>query len=263
MLFRVTLSWLVLICLFSNTACNRKSGGSRRAGEGVRLDQEVTNEPKPKDAIFIDFQNNWRKFISPSAELALPVIPTKKEGPPPSPALQPVITSQCVFSEDAGGYVPLVTIIWVETSAPQPGPGIALAAQVQQPAQAQSQPTPDPSKIRFDLALHFQGFEKNQFTSTLAADKEKRFNLPSNSAFVTNSDSVLLTGPTLFPKVIDFRAEMVRDRDNNRDVPRSTLVLRDLSQALAYTLRVSTLGQNQWNETKQVVFTTPNCPQDF
>ena|SRR5262245_12383369 len=263
MLFRVTLSWLVLICLFSNTACNRKSGGSRRAGEGVRLDQEVTNEPKPKDAIFIDFQNNWRKFISPSAELALPVIPPKKEGPPPSPALQPVITSQCVFSEDAGGYVPLVTIIWVETSAPQPGPGIALAAQVQQPAQAQSQPTPDPSKIRFDLALHFQGFEKNQFTSTLAADKEKRFNLPSNSAFVTNSDSVLLTGPTLFPKVIDFRAEMVRDRDNNRDVPRSTLVLRDLSQALAYTLRVSTLGQNQWNETKQVVFTTPNCPQDF
>jgi len=265
MLFRVILSWLILTCLIPTTACKRR--GPQRTGEGVSLDQNVTHDKKPKDPIFIDFQNNWRKFISPTAELALPVIPIKKEEQPRE-VPQPVINSQCVFSADAGGFVPQVTLLWTETPAPSPSPGpvIELARQVKQPqpeqAQQLQQPA-DPSKLRFDLAVHFQGFEKNQFTSTLASDKEKRFNLPSNSNFIANSDALLLSGPSLFPKVMDFRTEMVRDRDANRDIPKSTLVLRDLNGGLAYKLRMSTLGQNQWNEIKQVVFTTPICPQDF
>ena len=263
MLFRVVLILLILVCVISNTACNR--GGQRKEGDKVSLDQDVTSDKKPKDPIFIDFQNNWKKFVSPSAELALPVISLKKEEQQ-QPVWQPVITSQCVFSQDAGGFVPQVTLIWVETPAPQPVPGIALARQVQRPLPSpsqQPQQTLDLSKTRFDLAVHFDGFDKNQFTSALAADKDKRFNLPSNSAFISNSDALLLTGPSLFPKVMDFKAEMVRDRDSNREIPRNTLVVRDLSQGLAYTLRLSILGQNQWNEAKRVVFTTPNCPQDF
>jgi hypothetical protein len=263
MLFRVILSSLALLCLISNTACKRGGPPGTETRDGVSLNQNVTEE-KPKDPIFVDFQNNWRKLISPRAELALPVIPLKKEEQQRA-VWQPVITSECVFSQDAGGYVPQVTLTWIETQAPQPGPGITLASQVQQPSPSQTQPqqTLDPSKIRFDLALHFQAFERNQFTSAVASDKEKRFNLPSNSNFVTDSSALLLTGPSLFPKVLDFRAEIVRDRDSNRDVPRNTLVVGDLGQGLAYTLRMSSLGQNQWNETKQVVFTTPNCPQDF
>jgi hypothetical protein len=263
MLFRVVLISLVLVCLISNTACNR--GGQRKEGDNVSLDQDVTSDKKPKDPIFIDFQNNWKKFVSPSTQLALPVISPKKEEQP-QVVWQPIITSDCVFSQDAGGFVPQVTIIWVETV--QAPPNIALARQVQQPLPSplpsqQPQQTLDLSKTRFDLAVHFDGFDKNQFTSALAADKDKRFNLPSNSAFISNSDALLLTGPSLFPRVMDFKAEMVRDRDSNREVPRNTLVVRDLSQGLAYTLRLSTLGQNQWNEAKRVVFTTPNCPQDF
>lgn len=268
MLFRATLSWLLLICLISNTACNRKSR-SQRTGEGVSLDQDVTREPKPKDAIFIDFQSNWRKFISPSAELALPVVPIK-EGQPKE-VWQPLVLSRCVFSADAGGYVPQMTIIWNEgvTTPPPSTPGIALAAEVQTPPQAPPKapaspvPTIEPGKIRFDLALHFQGFEKNQFTSAIATDTDKRFNLPSNSNLVANPDALLLTGPSLFPKVLDFHTQMVVDRDNNRDIPQSTLVLRDFSPGLSYTLRMSSLGQNQWNESKQVVFSTPVCPKDF
>jgi hypothetical protein len=224
------------------------------------LDQDVTKEPKPKDAIFIDFQNNWRKFISQTPELALPVIPIK-EGEQ-KVAWEPLILSRCVFSADAGGFVPQMTLVWNETPAAPPStPGIAQVKQVEQ--QASAPPTIEPGKTRFDLAVHFQGFEKNQFTSAIASDKDKRFNLPSNSNLVANPDALLLTGPSLFPKVLDFHTEMVTDRDNNREIPKNTLVLRDFSPGLTYTLRMSTLGQNQWLENKQVVFSTPVCPKDF
>src|SRR6266540_7103346 len=120
MLFRVIVSSLVLVSIIPNTACKRGGSQTTNTRDGVSLDQNVTDEKKPKDPIFIDFQNNWRKFISPRAELALPVIPLKKEEQP-RVVFEPVITSECVFSQDAGGYVPQVTLMWVETPAPQPG----------------------------------------------------------------------------------------------------------------------------------------------
>lgn len=264
MLFRVILSSLVLVCLISSSACKR-GGPQRTEGGGISLDQNVTEPKKPQDPIFIDFQKNWRQFISPRPELALPVIAIPKEQQPRSEALQPEVSGKCVFSADAGGFVPQVIVMWNEAPVQVPSPVIGF---VLRPVKLQTpQPTPpqaaDLSRLRFDLAVHFQGFEKNEFTSTVAIDKEKRFNLPSNSNFISNSDALLLTGPSLFPKVIDFKTETVRERDTNREIPQSTLVMRDLGQGVAYRLRVSTLGQNQWNETRQFVFTTPICPKDF
>jgi len=255
MLFRTTLLCLLLVCVVSSASCSRKSRAQRENEEAIKLDQNVTSLTKPKDVIFIDFEKNWRKFIAVSPEFTLPVISLKE--PKQKEAWQPLILAECTFSADAGGYVPQVTLVWNEP-VPQVTPEIPGARKGQQRPEQQ-----DTSKVRFDLAVHYQGFEKNQYSTALSTEKQNRFNLPSNSELVSHPEAILLTGPSLFPKLMDFRSENLRERDTNREVVKKTLVLRDLSPGLTYTIRVCVRGENQWSEEKQFVFLTPVCFKEF
>jgi hypothetical protein len=251
MLARLISSCLIFIFLISISACNSCRNRSRRSEKEntVDLAQDVTSDRKPKDPIFIDFEKNWRKFISPLPELALPVEPRKEGGP--KEAQEPIIQSECVFSPDAGAAVPQVTLSWNESAGQAPPPSVS------QTAAAPSE------RLRFDLTVHYKGFERNFFTSTLPTEKDKRFNLPSNSALVSQPEAVMLSGPGLFPKLMDYRTETIQDRDTRREIKKHTVVLRDLSPGLSYTIRLSTLGDNRWNEQREFVFLTPVCPKNF
>jgi hypothetical protein len=238
---------LILLCICTVSSCGRNKNTAHTNKGDIGLDQDVTNNTKPQDVIFVDFQKNWKKFISSSPELTLPVVAMKQ---PAQAAWQPLVSEDCVFSADAGGNVPQVTLTWNEA---------APSAQ-QQLAPSQTGQT---SPRRFDLALHYQGFERNYFTTAISTEKLKRFNLPSNSALIANPDALLLTGPGLFPKLVDFHTQMLKAPDTNVEIPHQTLVLRDLAPGLAYRLREATLANNQWNVDKQVVFSTPICPNNF
>ena len=232
---------LILTCTFLATSCNKNV--SRNKGD-IGLDQDVTNTTKPQDIIFVDFQKNWKKFISSSREFTLPVIPIKQTE---QEAWQPIVQQECVFSPDAGGNVPQVTITWSD-----PSPSLRVA-------EARQQAT----AVRFDISLHYQGFERNFYTTALSTAKLQRFNLPSNSALIANPDAVMLTGPGLFPKLIDYHTVLVKATDSDLQIPRQTLILRDLAPGLAYKLRKATLGAEQWNGDRQFTFSTPVCPKDF
>jgi hypothetical protein len=67
----------------------------------------------------------------------------------------------------------------------------------------------------------------------------------------------------LFPKLMDYRTETIQDRDTRREIKKHTVVLRDLSPGLSYTIRLSALGDNRWNEQREFVFLTPVCPKNF
>lgn len=252
MFFRLISSCFILVCIASFLSCGRQNASLPRAEkDGIQLGQDVTNSLKPQDAIFVDFEHNWRKFVSASPELALTVVPIKE--PAKRKTWQPIVQADCVFSPDAGGNVPQVTLTWNESPGPGPTPQI----------RSQQQAKPESSAVRFDLALHYQGFERNYYSTALSTEKLQRFNLPSNSALISNPDALLLTGPSLFPKLMDFRTEMVTEPNSNLQILRQTLVLRDLAHGLTYTLRMSTLGNKQWNENKEFAFSTPVCPQQF
>jgi hypothetical protein len=242
---------IVVIALISIAACRRNKTSQRTDGNETKQDQDVTINPKPQDAIFIDFQKNWRQFISQSPEFTLPVVakpPEQKE------VWEPLVLAECVFSPDAGTQVPQVTLVWNEPVQVQITAGAKQAA----PAR-----TEELAKTRFDLSTNYQGFEKNEYSTTLATDKLKRFNLPSNSELVSHPEAVVQAGPTLFPKLMDFRTESIRERDTNRELVKKTLVLRDLSPGLTYTIRVCVLGDNRWSEEREVVFLTPVCFKGF
>jgi hypothetical protein len=253
---RLIPSCLILICLISISACNSCRNKVQPPDNTVNLGQDVTNDQKPKDPIFIDFEKNWRKFISPLTELALPVV-ARKEGEPKEVG-EPIIQSECVFSADAGGMVPQVTLTWNETSGSASEPAASRARQ-----KRPQEPPAASSNVRFDLTVHFKGFERNFYTSSLPTEKNKRFNLPSNSALVGQPEAVMISGPALFPKLMDYRTEILQDRETRREVKKQTVVLRDLSPGLSYTIRLSTLGENRWNEQRVVVFLTPVCPKSF
>ncbi|HKE57730.1 MAG TPA: hypothetical protein VKB46_13545 [Pyrinomonadaceae bacterium] len=248
---------IVIISLSSIAACRRNKTSQRTNGNETKHDQDVTINAKPQDAIFIDFQQNWRQLISQSPEFTLPVVakpPEQKE------VWEPLVLAECVFSPDAGTQVPQVTLVWNEPAQVQV-PTVPAAAK--QAASAQTTQTADLARTRFDLSTNYQGFAKNEYSSTLATDKLKRFNLPSNSALVSQPEAVVQAGPSLFPKLMDFRTESIRDRDTNRDLVKKTLVLRDLTPGLTYTIRVLVRGDNQWSEEKEVVFLTPVCFKTF
>lgn len=253
MRFRLFLSCLIFLCISSALSCNRKDASlGRNKKDGISLGQDVTNTLKPQDVIFVDFERNWKKFISSSPQFTLPVV--AKEPSKRAP-WQPIVQEDCVFSPDAGGNVPQVTLTWNDSAAPNPVPTPQL--------QSQQQRKNETSAVRFDLALHYQGFERNYYTTVLSTDKLQRFNLPSNSALISNPDALLLTGPGLFPKLIDFHTEMVQQNGTNVEVPRQTLVVRDFAPGLAYTLREAILGNNQWTEDRKFAFSTPVCPREF
>jgi hypothetical protein len=265
MRFRLISSLLILSSLTVILACGRLTRRGERANTNtsnvINLSQEVTNEPKSKDPIFADFKKNWRQFINQSPELALPVIPVNVEQ---RTSWEPVVLSDCIYSNDAGGYVPQVTLVWTEASGQTPVSGVERPpTQQSQTGQVVQESKREPPRIRFDLAVHYQGFERNFYSSALPTDIQKRFTLPSNSALVGQEETLLLTGPSLFPKLVDYRLEMVREPNTNREVPKQTLVISDLSQGLSYNIRVSNLTEQRWTGNKEFVFLTPVCPRKF
>jgi hypothetical protein len=235
-------------CLVIISACGQR-GSTAGDPDAIDLNQTVTAEHKPQDPIFIDFGNNWRQFISSTPELALPVIPSTA---PSDEAWEPIVVAECVFSPDAGGLVPQVTLTWNETIVRAPDAPV----EVQPPDSA-------PATVRVDLAVHFNGFGRNYYSSVLSTAPLERFKLPSTSALIEDSEAIMLTGPALFPKLLRFSAETIQDRDTARQLRRQTLVLRDLSQGLTYKIRLSSPANGAWHEERQYVFLTPVCPQSF
>jgi len=246
------------VCILSIGACNRQRRRNRdiERGEGVIV--------KPQDVLFVNFERNWRQMVSQSPQLLLPVVPPEK----PQPAWEPLVIPECVFSSDAGRMSAQVTLVWNEAiggviiEAPRVARA-GRAAAPPSPAAAQSTAAAEPASIRFDLGLEHNPFVRNYFSSALATDKLKRFSLPSNSALMTDTQAVLLSGPGLFPKLMDFRAQTLTDRDTNQQFSRQELVLKDLKQGLTYTIRMSRLAQTQWGDEQQFAFLAPVCPNAF
>jgi hypothetical protein len=234
--------WLLFVACLAGAAECRQTDRSQRS-DRIDLHQNVTNERRPQDKIFNDFEKNWRQFISPSAELALPVVAAKESRQP----WEPDVVPECVSSADAGGLGPQVTLTWTE-----PAPDTPASPPVG-PSGAQG--------LRLDLALHHEGFARGYFSSILASNTQQRFMLPSNGAIVKDPEAVLLTGPGLFPKLTDFRVEGVQDRAESRRLERYTVVLRELSPGLTYTIRVSRRAGDSWMAVRQSVFLTPVCPR--
>src|SRR5208283_3820940 len=115
----------------------------------------------------------------------------------------------------------------------------------------------------FDLGLVHDAFAGNFFSSALSTENGKRFSLPSDSALIKNPEALLLTGPGLFPKLLDYRAEVLEDRNTNRQFVRQTVVLGELSQGLSYNMRVSRPADDRWNADRQFVFISPVCPNSL
>jgi hypothetical protein len=244
------------VSLFSIVLAAFASGCGSRGGSGnrdrIELGKNVTVSGKPLDPVFKNFPQSWRQFISTNPDLAVPVTGVATRQEPTSQ--QPIIISECVFSPDAQGYVPQVTLSWDEPS----GSSVAARKQ-QQNAPGQSEQIP---VRRFDLGLHHDAFGRNFYSSAMSTDKLKRFYLPPNSALVNNQEAVLLTGAGLFPKLMDYRTLTVRDSSSttNRQFLKQTVVLRELSEGITNTMRVSHLVGRAWKTDQQFVFLVPVCP---
>jgi hypothetical protein len=225
---------VVVIGIVTIGACARGARSDVESADKrtpIDLTQNVTAERKTQDKTFIGFEKNWRQFISASPQLARPVVAARGGTP-----WEPHVTSECVFSADAGGAVPQVTIEWSEDQQTEP-------------------------LLRFDLAIVHDGFARNQYTSAIPAAKFDRFLLPRTSALISNQDAVLLTGPGLFPKIVDFKVQPLHDPTTSRMVAVHRLVLRDLSPGLTYTLRIDHESATEWMERGRYSFLTPVCPK--
>jgi hypothetical protein len=207
----------------------RPNANARDDKSQVDLTQKVTVDRNPQDKSVAGFEQQWRQLISPSAELARPVVDAKSPGE--ARRWQPQATSECVFSADAGGAVPRVTLTWSE----------------------------GPQRPRFDLAIVHDGFARNEYSSLIPGTAD-RFLLPSTSALVKKEEAVLLTGPGLFA-MAEYRVESVRDPAKTGPTATHTLVLRNLSPGLTYTMRVDRASGETWTEEGRTVFLTPVCPR--
>jgi hypothetical protein len=220
-------------------------------------------ERRPQDKLFIDFNRNWREMISQSPDFAAPVV--RPEQPmPPTPEFEPIVISECVRSTDAGAVVPQVTLSWNETAGG--GPDIVLAAQRGgRPPTAQQPPAAaaPPSRLRVDLAIHHNGLGRNYYTTAFSDQKLQRFQLPSTSALVKDEPAVRLTGTGIFPRLLEFRIESLRERETQAQFEKHTLVLRDLNPGVSYTISIDRPAGNQWNEARRFVFLSPVCTQSF
>jgi hypothetical protein len=234
----------------------------KKGDDFIDLDQDVTNDIRPKDSIFIDFEKNWQKFISPVQEFTLPVYVPDEQQPE---VWDPLIFSGCVFSEDAGGKVAQVELQWQGVAEEKP--------------------------MRFDISLQYQGFEQNYYTAIMADSSGTRFNIPQNSTFLKNEEALLLVGTPLFPKMMNYSAvavqldttridynedqkqevttddsgqviqqDVVQSRDIN--MVNHKLLLQDLGYGLSYKIRMCTLEKRVWRPTQEYVFSTPICPID-
>jgi hypothetical protein len=234
------------MCIFTIVVVAFTSGCRGRSERGERI--EVNSKAQSPE--FKDFANTWRQFISQSPQLMAPVSGQVR---PETAAPEPIIVADCVYSPDAHGYVPQVSISWTEPSG-QVTETHSTAARQQQ--------TETPLR-RFDLGQHYDSFGRNLYSSALSTDKLKRFALPSNSALVNKPEEVVVAGPGLFPKLMDYRLEEIKDQESNRRFSRETVVLRELTEGVSETLRVSSLAGREWKTDRQIEFVVPVCPVSF
>jgi hypothetical protein len=205
---------------------------------------------KARSPEFEDFSNTWRQFISKSPELTMPVTGIVRQE---TPASEPIISSECVYSTEDHGYVPQVTISWTDP-ARQVAETVATAAR-QGAAEAPIR--------RFDLGQHYRAFEQNLYSSALSSDKLKRFNLPSNSALAGNPEAVVAAGPGLFPVLVDYRIEEIKDQKSNQRYYKETVALSELTEGISNTLRVSSLAGREWKADREIQFMVPVCPVSY
>lgn len=239
-----SLSIVFSVCL-TVTACQNKI--KREREEEINLEQEVTNRQIPRDSIFFQFEKNWKKFISPLPELTRPVFVEQQE----VPTWQPLVITDCVYSQEAGGAVPQVELTWQEPVAQ--------------------------NTVRFDIALQSQGFERNYYSSVFPVERLKRFSLPLRSELVRDTAALLLTGPAMFPKIVQFSRTairvagtdtlgqpQVRNAKGANAAAREEVKLRivELGAGLSYKIRKCTFNKESWNATQEVIFNTPICPTD-
>jgi len=215
-----------------------KTEQEQKEKDKINLGQEVANRIMLQDSIFIHFEKNWQQFIAPARELLSPVNLEQKA------AWEPLIFSDCRYYQDAHTNVPQVTISWNEPASQVP--------------------------FRFDIALHYQGFEKNYYTSVFPVEKLKRFNIPQNSQFLKDTTAVLLTGPPLFPKIIDMEQHNIQTENEPKNLTyqripmvKQTLRITELGQGLSYRIRKCSFDGQQWKPTREITFTTPICPVDM
>jgi hypothetical protein len=205
-------------------------------------------------AALTDFTRNWRQMISASPDLALPV---QRPDRRPAPAWQPQVVSQCVMA-GSDRILAEVRVSWSE--ATESTPQLQLARQ--EAGAAPGQPPPAP-RLRFDLSLHYNGLQRNYYSAALAANRNDQFRLPSTSGLVNDQASVLVTGPGLFPRLHDYIVQVVQDPARRQSIAQHTLVLRELSHGLTYTLSLDRPVANGWSEQGRVAFQTPVCPNGF
>jgi len=238
------------MCLFSIVVMVFMNGCRGSGGRGEHNRTEVNSKAQSPE--FKDFPNTWRQFISKSPEFTVPVTGIVR---PERAAPEPIISSECVYSSEARGLVPVVTISWTVPAGQVTETETAATAARQQPAEAPLR--------RFDLGQHYKSFERNLYSSALSTDKLKRFNLPSNSALVGNQEAVVGAGPGLFPVLADYRVEEIKDQKSNRRFYQETVVLSELSEGISNTLRVSSLAGREWKTDQVIQFMVPVCLVSF
>ena len=234
----------LLLCIVCSSACSTSKQSANRGGrDEIDLNQSVTVNSKPRDVVFKDFEQNWRQFVSNDPRFSAPVIGEvkRREGVP-----EPIVTPACIYSVGAKGYVPRISITWNEV----PSQGVRVLS---------TQPTGQAPEMRIDLGLHHDPFTRNYYSSVLSTETAKRFNLPSNSALLKDPEAVRLTGPGLFPQLMEFRYQVLQDAVTHRQFAKSTVVLQELSEGLTYQMRVSHPTGNEWTADQQFVFVTPVC----
>lgn len=227
-------------------ACVNKKAFKEK--ETVDLGQNVTHNVRRVDSVFLHFEKNWKKFISPAVELTMPVQDNDR-----NEDWQPLIISDCVFVQEIGAPVPQVEITWQE-------------------------PINQQENVRFDLALQTEGFQRNYYTTVFPVEKTKRFNIPMRSEFVKDTAATLLVGPAMFAKVIDYQSSVIRGipADSNQQsinknykpeqgtgFTKKTLRLSELGSGLSYRIRMCAFNNEVWMPTREVIFSTPICPVDI
>jgi len=220
--------------------CNHR-GVSPNRGD-VDLDQDVTSKHFPQDSTFLHFAQNWKKFINPSLELHKPVLERQVA------TWTPAVIADCRYSTTAGHNIPVVELSWNEEFPPNG----ATTEMVTGPAATRN--------LRFDISLNYKGFERNYYTTVFPIARNQRFSIPEISTLVRDTSAVLMTGPSLLPKVVDF--QQIRVRVNEKEMLKKILHLTDLGPGAAYRIRSCTLNGEAWMPSAEFIFNTPICPVD-
>ncbi len=187
------------------------------------------------DSLHLNFNEHWKSLISTQKELGKPFVV--------SSALtewQPQLSSDCVFSTEAGAKVPRVVISWVEKGKNR-------------------QDAPH----RIDISTLYQAFEQNRYSSVYPVKGQQRFMLPPNSALIQDTAAVLQAGIALFPKLESWRISDLPDTAAGETVQQHHLIVEDLAQGRSYTIRICRYTNETWSVINQYVFNTQTCVQRF